>query len=301
MRVFEPVVYPSAVTRRRSEPAPGCPAFAEDSVLERPARSGQDEDASVRPGLVRPEASEEPVVWWDPSVLELDVEEEVGLRQQRVLQADEDGGNAEAGIRAHGEWQARREETLARGSAETIRVAPVVDLAGERRGDAPAVTVEEVVLDRAGRPGGRRFGTLVHAVLAAVDLDAGAGEVEATSRTHGRMVGATDEEIEAAAGAAIAALAHPLMRRAAAAGARGDLRRETPTLLRLGDGRLAEGIVDLAFREPAAGGPLWTVVDFKSDRELSERAPQYAAQVALYAEAIAAATGEETTGVLLVV
>jgi ATP-dependent exoDNAse (exonuclease V) beta subunit len=108
-------------------------------------------------------------------------------------------------------------------------------------------------------------------------------------------VGATGEENAAAAVAAEAALAHPLLRRAAASGA---VRRETPVLLQMGDGVLAEGVVDLAFREPGAG---WLVVDFKTDRELEARREVYAAQVRLYADAVAKATGEPARGVLLVV
>jgi len=74
--------------------------------------------------------------------------------------------------------------------------------------------------------------------------------------------------------------------------------------LRLPDGSLAEGVVDLAFREPAdaaRGAAEWTVVDFKTDRELETRRVEYARQVALYAEAVTRATGEPARPVLLVV
>jgi ATP-dependent exoDNAse (exonuclease V) beta subunit len=74
--------------------------------------------------------------------------------------------------------------------------------------------------------------------------------------------------------------------------------------LRLEDGSLAEGVVDLAFREPAAaarGAGAWTVVDFKTDRELEARRAEYERQVALYARAVALATGEPARAVLLVV
>jgi ATP-dependent exoDNAse (exonuclease V) beta subunit len=299
--MLDPAVYPSFEKRRESAPAPGCPPFGEDSVLERPEDSRNGTTASVRPGLVRPEAGEHSVAWWDPSTLKLDVEEEVGLRQQKILQADEGGVRSEAGIRAHAAWQERRSAMLARGASESIRLVRVVDLAVERRGEGKGVTVEEVALDRTARPGGRRFGTLVHAVLAAVDLDADEASVHAVTRTQGRIVGAADEEVEAAARAVHAALAHPTMRRAAEVAKRGDLRRETPVLLRLDDGRLAEGVVDLAFREKGEGGARWTVVDFKTDREISGRRAEYEAQVAVYAEAIARATGEAARGVLLVV
>jgi ATP-dependent exoDNAse (exonuclease V) beta subunit len=111
-------------------------------------------------------------------------------------------------------------------------------------------------------------------------------------------VQATPEEVDAAAQAARHALAHPVLRRAARATA---VRRETPVLLRQADGRLAEGIVDLAFREETQQGARWTVVDWKTDREVGSRRATYERQVGLYAEAIAQATGEPAEGMLLVV
>jgi ATP-dependent exoDNAse (exonuclease V) beta subunit len=108
------------------------------------------------------------------------------------------------------------------------------------------------------RPRGPRFGTLVHALLAELPLDTDTRACEDLAHAHGRLLGATEDEVQAAQVAALAAFAHPLMRRARAADA---LRRETPMLLRTPDGSLIEGIVDLAFRE----GERWTVVDFKTD------------------------------------
>jgi ATP-dependent exoDNAse (exonuclease V) beta subunit len=56
-------------------------------------------------------------------------------------------------------------------------------------------------------------------------------------------------------------------------------------------------VVDLAFRE----ADTWTVVDWKTDAELGSRRATYAAQVQLYADAIAHATGERAEAMLLVV
>lgn len=73
-------------------------------------------------------------------------------------------------------------------------------------------------------------------------------------------------------------------------------------MLRLGDGKLAEGVLDLAFRDSQQGeGAAWTVVDFKTDRELAPRRAEYEAQVRLYVEAVTRATGEPARGVLLVI
>ncbi len=304
---LNPVVHPSSEQRRRPREAPGCPAFGEDSVLERPPRA-RLATPPVSPGLHAAREGGGPVVWWDPRVLDLDREEEVGLRQQQILAADAEGVNAAEGEQAHARWQRSRGEALSRGGEPSLRVAAVTALAAvepEPGGaELPAVRIEQVSVARSGRPGGLRFGSLVHAVLASVAPGAGASDVRATAEGQGRLLGAAADEIAAAAEAALAALAHPLLLRAFRAGERSGLRRETPVALRLADGSLAEGVVDLAFREPAdaaRGEARWTVVDFKTDRELETRRSEYARQVALYAEAVSRATGEPADAVLLVV
>jgi hypothetical protein len=55
-------------------------------------------------------------------------------------------------------------------------------------------------------------------------------------------VGATNEEIEAAVAAGRAALDDPVLIKAAAQGVN-RLRRETPVMMRLEDGSLAEGVI----------------------------------------------------------
>ncbi len=145
------------------------------------------------------------------------------------------------------------------------------------------------------------FGVLVHAILAATPLDASPAKLAEVARAEGRHVGAAAEEIEAGIVAATAALAHPLFARARAAAASPDgCRREAPIMLTLEDGSLVEGVLDLAFRETDAEGPVWTVVDFKTDVELdSPRRASYELQLSLYARAISAATGERARTVLL--
>ncbi len=300
--VLNPVVYPESAGRRDAASAPGCPTFAQDSVLERPQSASRGAGASVAPGLHGPRAGGHRVVWWDPRALDLDRAEEVGLRQQRILEADTGDVRSQEGIRDHDRWQEARRSALETGSKPTWVVHAVGELAkAARASEIDDVGVEEVSPDRGARPGGRRFGTLVHAVLAAVDLDADEPGVRATSRARGRLVGASEAEIEAAVIAVRAALGHPLLRRAALSQAAGGLRREAPVLLRLDDGSLADGVVDLAFREESADGPRWTVVDFKTDRELGEHRARYAAQVRLYVDAISRATAEPARGMLLMV
>ncbi len=309
--VLNPAVHPKPADRRRPSRAPGCPPFGDDTVVERPPDAKQGAPP-VRPGLHAALSGGGDVVWWDPHVLALGREEEVGLRQQQILAADAEGTNAAEGEQIYARWLAARSDALARGGEPSLRVTAVTALAARAEPGAveetlpppSAVAVEEVASGRAGRPGGARFGSLVHAVLASVDLDAAQAAVGAVAVAQGRLLGALAEEVVAAAAAAATALGHPLLRRAARAAEQGGVRREAPVALRLEDGSLAEGVVDLAFREPAdaaRGAGVWTVVDFKTDREVESRRAGYERQLALYARAVALATGEPARAVLLVV
>ena len=163
----------------------------------------------------------------------------------------------------------------------------------------PDIIVETVERGNRERPRGRRFGALVHALLASIDLDARIDAIEAQAITHGRLVDATEEEVQAAIVTVGAALAHQILRRAAASAGKGGLRRETPVLLRRDDGSLVEGVVDLAFYEDTSDFAGWTVVDFKTDRDVGELAV-YIAQVRIYLEAVSAATGAPARGIILV-
>ena len=261
------------------------------------------------------------VVWWDPHQLALGAGAPVGIRREELLSKDAPDEVVEADLERYRTWRRRREGTVERAARPSLLLETATERAragtGERAGggaragaggihDAEpgtrrhAVTVVE--LERAAaRPTGKRFGSLVHAVLASVPLDVPAGRpapVEEIARLHGRVFGATDEEVAAAADVAGRVLSHSLLARARAAAGRGECRREAPVSMRADDGVLIEGVVDVAFREDGA----WTVVDYKTDRDLEEAdgaIDVYRRQVALYAEMIARSTGEPAGAVLM--
>jgi ATP-dependent helicase/nuclease subunit A len=291
-----PALYPPPERSRdpETQQPPGCPPFGMDSVALRPPGTLRPAN-SVMPGRHRPEAGSHRVVWWDPAVLKRDVQESVGLVQHRLLEADASGARSEEGIRQHAAWQAERRRVREAAGQPSLRVVTATEQAATGEDEEPDVAVESVGGDAA-RPHGRRFGTLVHAVLARVDLDADRPGVETVAALEGRLLGATPEEIAAASESVERALAHPLLRRAAVAAHAGRCRRESPVALRLPDGVLVEGVVDAAFPEDGAG---WTVLDFKTDVEIAGRVEEYKRQVALYAQAIERATGVEARGVLL--
>jgi ATP-dependent exoDNAse (exonuclease V) beta subunit len=297
LNVLNPALYPEPAAWRQVDQAAGCPTFGQDSVIERPPKAGQP--ASVVPGQHVAEAGNQ-MVWWDPKILRLDVEQSVGLRQNKLLQADQSGQVAASGVKDHEQWQSRRRQALAKGTRCSMRAETVTSAAAAPApADARTIDLEVVPGNREGRPRGKRFGGLVHAVLAVVDLDADAEGVRSTARAQGSLMGASPEELGAAAQAVVEALRHPIMRRAAAS--RDFVRRESPVMLTLDDDRIVEGVLDLAFREEVDGRGQWTIVDFKTDAELGARHAIYEEQLRLYVRAVEAASGEPARGVLLVV
>ena len=258
-----------------------------DSIVERPSELAYSVEG-VQPGLHAFDGYD--VVWWAPSVLRLGVEPRFGIRQQELLGKEADPALVEASLRRFAEWQNGRDAAVAAGSAPSLAVTTATARAAADTRDAAAVEVIELPRPAA-RPGGPRFGALVHAVLATAPLAATQDAIARAAIVQGRLLGAPPDEVDAAVTAVAGALAHPLLARARGA----VCRRETPLTLRDGDGTLVEGTVDLAFLD----GSTWIVVDFKTDQELSKNLDAYRRQVVLYADAITAATGQPARSVLL--
>jgi ATP-dependent helicase/nuclease subunit A len=303
LRKLGPVIYPAPerVRAPRSRNPPGCPAFGEESVAARPA-SAPAGAKSVAPGSHQPAAGAHQVVWWDPNKLQLDAEDVVGLRQMKLLQADENGQVSAAGQRAYGRWAARRESSRAAAGTPMIDTVTATELAAQVAAQPPAAAASEIelvrVARRTDRPHGVRFGTLVHGALLQVALDASAEEIRRTVVLQGRILGASAQEVDAAAEAVGGALASEVMKRADAASR---CLRECSVLVKTADGRLVEGIADLAFEEQTATERCWTVVDFKTDAEIGGHVATYRAQLDIYMKGIAQSTGKRTQGVLLLV
>jgi ATP-dependent exoDNAse (exonuclease V) beta subunit len=287
-------VYPKPEERRMPRPVPGWTPSGKETVLDRP---GGLFTVPVSPGLHAPVAGAHDVFWWDADPTRLDREVEAGIRSHDLLV---EGGRSKETAEAHARWQVARAAAQAEGvrpslrvetvTARSIAAAQAVDAIGAARvvDGARPVALEAAAGRERARPHGKRFGSLVHATLAEAALGATSEEIARIAAIQGRLAGAPDEEVRAAATAAEAALSHPLLRRAAKAL---EVRREEPLLHALPDGTLLEGVVDLAFRE-AQG---WTVVDFKTDGVQ----PQYLEQIRLYCDAIEAATGQKAEAALL--
>jgi ATP-dependent helicase/nuclease subunit A len=310
---LNPALYPTPRDSRaplERHPA-GCPEFRSDLAGVRPGNAYR-RAPGVTPGLHRPEAGTHQVVWWDPSILQLDARETMGLRQSKLLEADDRGERSERGIREYEAWRSRREEIIAAGSIPAMRIATATKLsiaaAIEPLPEAADIEIERMPR-AADRPHGKRFGSLVHSILAYIPLDAAPGLVEAKAEFFGRALDASAAEISAAFATVTAALEAPLMRRAAGATI---VRREAPLLLNLpagtgssdaegGEATIVEGVADLAFVEHRDGAARWIVVDFKTDFDLDRLETQYRAQLAVYLRAISQATAMPASGYLLLI
>lgn len=301
-----PAVYPPEPSRRGSSRAPGCPEFvSKDSVMNRP------EGDPARPYTVAPGShlfripnpashipSQYSVTWWDPHVLHLGAVSSFGLRRDDLIVKDGDMFAVEDRLQAYERWRAGRADAIDRARQPGVRVetatawAAAAAEAGIDEEISAAASIQIVQLTGAAdRPRGARFGTLVHAVLATVSLDASDEEVRRTAQTQGRILLSTEEEVRAAAAVAAGVLRHDLMGRARRSTR---LRRETPVTWLQKDGTMIEGVLDLAFDE----GDATMVVDFKTDHELAAGEARYRAQVQQYVLAVSRATGRRATGVL---
>jgi len=282
-------IYPAKSRFRISEPAPLCPKFGETTVLRRPVSYDGMSEFSVRPGLHKPEYGAHSVVWWDPSLLRLQVEASFGLRREEIL-IEEDNGHASDTVQRYNEWKSSREQSLVRGRTPSLNVILATDATEPPAGYSGRVQVERI--QRAGpRPTGARFGSLVHVVLRDVEFEAHVESIKRIAGTHARLLNATEEEVEAATVAVAAALRHPLLERARRAS---QVYRELPVVIQDVTG-LLEAVIDLAFLEDSA----WLVIDFKTDAEDPQRLRKYRRQVGWYVHAIEKTTGAPARGCLL--
>jgi len=327
-------LYPPPAARRSATRAPKCPPFkSKDTVLERPNDETAG-PATVCPGQhTFAGADGYSVVWWDPGALILGAKPPFGVRREELIVKDVARRVVADGRSRYDRWHLARDDARAAGAvpstvARTVREwtaaldpstgsgSPRVRSRGDEAetrasretADDPAEPLaaaasEVAVVNLAAREGmaheragGTAFGILVHAVLAQAPFDASRGVLENVAAVEARVLGMSDQEAHAAAAAAQRVFAHDLLARARQAATRGACRRETPVTLRLADGTVLEGIVDLAFEEDGA----WTIVDYKTDREIAATGEdRYRRQISLYTSAIAEATGSPASGVLV--
>ena len=300
-------LYPPTGQRRAAAVAPGCPVFkSKDSVLERP-----NDDAAgpgtVCPGLHTFGVEGYSVAWWDPGPgggLTLGAKPPFGVRRDDLIVKDVPRQTIAAGRSTYDRWRLSRADARGRGAQPSILLETARTWTADPERPLPAaaarcrVTIVDLLLEPSGqdRPGGAAFGVLVHALLARVPFDADDDVLPALAAVEARVLGLGDAAAAAAARSVTRVVRHELFARARDSWRRGVCRRETPVTVTLPDGTLVEGVVDLAFEEQGA----WTVVEYKTDREIAAAGEERCRrQVALYAAAIAQASGAASSGVLV--
>ena len=204
-------------------------------------------------------------------------------------------------------WRTERDEAVARARVPTLRVRTATSVAVERAVDpsstnvAKAPEIEVIDFSRtAERPFGPRFGTLVHATLATVPLDASEPVIAAVADAQARILPTggrdpyADEEVYAAVEVVTSLLRDPLFDRVREAERAGRCDRELPIVWKAPDGTLIEGTIDLAFEDLAG----LTVVDFKTDRELATDLERYTRQLTVYCQALGTLRNTTARGIL---
>ena len=297
-------IYPAEDARRVQATGAGCPAFSsKDSVLARP-----DGDPASRltvcPGQHDRSSDAGPysLVWWspEPAALSLGAQAPFGLRRDDLIVKDVSPAVLRGYLDTYTSWKADLDAAVTAARQPSIDVMTAT-IAAERPDLAPAATAIDVATETVdggptSRPGGQRFGSLVHALLADVPLDAlDPHALLSLASAHGRVFGADAAEIAAAIDLVQRVMKHPVLEAAARASRDGRCYREMPVTWRSEAGALVEGVVDLAYADEDG----FVVVDFKTDRELEGAMDRYQRQVSIYAAAIAAATGRSARAVLM--
>jgi ATP-dependent exoDNAse (exonuclease V) beta subunit len=286
------VIYPARAAWRNPEaPPPFCPSFGDRTVLSRPVRYDGLSERSVKPGLHGAEVGQHKVLWWDPVALELDIEPDFGLRQEEILSRPDNPADEQLSLQEYQEWQKAQQVVRTWGSFPERSIFRPSEAEQDPPGDLPAIAIE-----RASRMSpesrGKRYGTLVHTVLRDLDWDS-PDQIEALARFHGNAMQASPEEILDASRVIEEALSHPRFQNARAAEVS---YREYPIAVKLDDGMLLEGSIDLLYRERER----WQVIDFKTDRELASKKQLYERQLRWYVLAVSKLMGRPADGCLLV-
>ena len=124
--------------------------------------------------------------------------------------------------------------------------------------------------------------------------------IRAVAQAQGRILPTArrepyaDEEVYAAVEVVTSLLADPLFDLVRQADRAGRCDRELPIVWKAPDGTLVEGTIDLAFEDLTG----LTIVDFKTDRELSTDLERYTRQLTVYCQALGTIRNTTARGIL---
>jgi ATP-dependent exoDNAse (exonuclease V) beta subunit len=298
--VLNDVIYPPVLRRRTPGALAGGPSFGPDTVLGRPDGDPAGPD-TVAPGLFQFDAGYS-VAWWDPGALTLDCDTRAGIRHDALLDKRVEASIVAVDRARYEEWRGSRQRALDLASQPSVIVQTVTERA--RAPELPLVDehIDVTVVDvrraarvagrAAPRPSGKRFGTLLHAVLAHTPLDADTDATRRVAELQARVLGADDAEVTAAVDAVQSLFAHDVLQRVRAAGNR--VSREVP-IGYMENGVLIEGTADLVVLDDDRA----VVMDFKTDAELDAGLEWHRRQMRLYARGLMAITGRPAEAIIV--
>ena len=167
------------------------------------------------------------------------------------------------------------------------RITEVEGLPDGMESDVEIIRLESSAQARRLRRG-RKYGDLVHALLAQAEYPANRAGIEALATVHEIGSKMTAGEREAAIEVAVRTFSHPLV---TAAFASERVHREFPVTYET-NGELYEGVIDLTWFD----GMRWNVLDYKTG---PGDEPRYRRQVTIYGEALRKVTGAPARLVVL--
>jgi ATP-dependent helicase/nuclease subunit A len=260
-------VYPPTENWHSPQSAEWCKYGEQNTVLDWDNSLGSVR--SIKSGLHAPRQGSHRVLWFNPSLLELNKETPDGIANKEILQ-----GDPGPGLVLYEEWKARRAAILENGARPSFQIVVATDAAS---GEGMKIPVETISIALGGtRARGRRFGSLVHGVIMDTDFDSDPIALRRLAEAHASRLDSPEEEINSAVEVVAAVLQHAILKAAAGAAI---VHREYPFLFKDEHGLIVEGNIDLVYQQ----GAEWIIVDFKTgpaDRR------EYRRQVELYGKAL---------------
>jgi ATP-dependent exoDNAse (exonuclease V) beta subunit len=269
-----PALYPRRGQWAHPRVARGCEFPGKDTVLQRPVDIEPEE--ILRPGEHDANLGSHRVVWFDPTLIANSPETDAGISDDTLLRPTltEPGD----GIRAYEEWRVKKVSRLASGAIPQLRIGRITEMDSLPAGvsaDVEIVGIDAFIETKASPKRGRKYGDLVHSLLASAEYPPDHAKVEALAAVHELGSRMSPIDRHAIVNVVTGTLAHPLLLAAFSAQR---VHREYPVTYEA-DGELYEGVIDLIW----FAGERWTVLDYKTG---PGDEPRYRRQIAIYGEAI---------------
>jgi hypothetical protein len=206
-----PALYPGKGKWSNPAPAPGCAFAGKDTVLQRPY--GAEPEEILRPGLHEAGVGSHGVVWFDPGILLNTPETDGGIDDDALLRSTM--SEPAEGLRQHEAWRAARDQRLVAGVKPEFRLRRITEAEalpeGVSEGEVEIIRLDVPAIAASGRKRGRKYGDLVHALLAHAEFPADRTGIEAQATAHEIGSRMTAGDRQQTVDTVIRTLAHPLV------------------------------------------------------------------------------------------